>query len=262
MNLDATTFALEILNFAVLLWLLRRFLFKPVQAALAARAQAQQQQRDTLDARQQALEARAQALAAQEAGQAGQREAARQALLEEIAALRSQRLAALDEELRGEREKAQARLQREAQARQEQADRQLRARAAGFVGDYLQRLASPAVEAALVELFLSDLAARAAALAPQLAAPGQAPGEPPTVSSAFPLPEPLRQRITAGLAAVLGQGVAPHWAQAPELLAGLSVHLPGHQLETSLRRGVDAFNGLDVHAVLPAAAPAHPAKEA
>jgi hypothetical protein len=75
MNLDATTFALEILNFAVLLWLLRRFLFKPVQAALAARAQAEQQQRDTLDARQQALDARAQALATQEAAQAAQREA-------------------------------------------------------------------------------------------------------------------------------------------------------------------------------------------
>ncbi|WP_022980744.1 ATP synthase subunit B [Ideonella sp. B508-1] len=246
MNLDATTFALEILNFAVLLWLLRRFLFKPVQAALAARAQAQQQQRDTLDARQQALEARAQALAAQEAGQAGQREAARQALVEEIAALRSQRLAALDAELRAEREKAQVRLQREASARQEQADRQLQARAAGFVGDYLKRLASPALEAALVDLFLTDLAARAEALALELSPLGRAPGaEPPTVSSAFALPEALQARIRTGLAAVLGQDVAPRWTLEPDLLAGLSVHLPGHQLETSLRRGVDAFRRLD-----------------
>lgn len=263
MNLDATTFALEILNFAVLLWLLRRFLFKPVQAALAARARAEQAQRDTLDARQQALDARAQALATQEAAQAAQREAARQALAQEIATLRGQRLAALDAELRAEREKAQARLQREAHARQEQADRQLQARAAGFVGDYLKRLASPALEAALVELFLADLAARAEALAPQLAPLARAPGaEPPTVSSAFPLPEALRARIGAGLAAVLGTGVSPRWTEDPALLAGLSVHLPGHQLETSLRRGVDAFNRLDLPPEPPAATPVSTGKEA
>lgn len=246
MNLDATTFALEILNFAVLLWLLRRFLFKPVQAALVARAQAEQAQRDTLDARQQALDARTQALATQEAAQAAQREAARQALAQEIATLRSQRLAALDAELRAEREKAQARLQREAHARQEQADRQLQARAAGFVGDYLKRLAGPALEAALVDLFLADLAAQAPALSPALTPTPRAPaGEPPTVSSAFPLPEAQQARIRAGLAAVLGQDVAPRWTLEPDLLAGLSVHLPGHQLETSLRRGVDAFRRLD-----------------
>lgn len=263
MNLDATTFALEILNFAVLLWLLRRFLFKPVQTALAARAQAQQQQRDMLDARQQALDDRARALAAQEAAQAGQREAAREALTQEIAMLRSQRLAALDEELRAEREKAQARLLREARARQEQADRQLQARAAGFVGHYLKRLASPALEAALVELFLADLAARAEALAPELSPLGRAPGaEPPTVSSAFPLPEALRARIGAGLAMVLGEGVNPRWTEDPALLAGLSVHLPGHQLETSLRRGVDAFNSLDLPLERTAGTPAHTGKEA
>lgn len=242
MNLDATTFALEILNFAVLLWLLRRFLFKPVQAALAARAQAEQAQRDTLSARQQDLDARAQALATQEAAQAAQREAARQALAQEMATLRSQRLAALDAELRAEREKAQARLQREASARQEQADRQLQARAAGFVGNYLKRLASPALEAALVDLFLADLAAQGPALAPALRTPAS---EPPTVSSAFALPEALQARIRTGLATVLGQDVAPRWTLEPDLLAGLSVHLPGHQLETSLRRGVDAFQRLE-----------------
>ena len=65
------------------------------------------------------------------------------------------------------------------------------------------------------------------------------------MSSAFPLPEALRTRIGAGLAAVLGTGVSPRWTEDPALLAGLSVHLPGHQLEASLRRGVDAFHGLD-----------------
>jgi F-type H+-transporting ATPase subunit b len=236
MNLDATTFALEILNFAVLLWLLRRFLFKPVQAALAARAQAEQQQRDTLDARQQALDARAQALATQEPRRPPSARA-RQALAQEIATLRSQRLAALDAELRAERE-AQARLQREARARQEQADRQLQARAAGFVGDYLKRLASPALEAALVELFLADLAARPPAW-PRAARPASEP--PPSAA-----PSPARG--AAGHRRRPGRGAGQAWPaldRGAGLLAGLSVHLPGHQLETSLRRGVDAFKRLE-----------------
>lgn len=255
MNLDATTFALEILNFAVLLWLLRRFLFRPVQAALAARTQAEQQQRDALVTQQQGLDARAQALAVREAGQAAQRESARQALAQEIATLRSQRLAALDTELHDEREKAQARLQREAAARQEQVDRQLQARAAGFVADYLTRLANPAVEAALIELFLTDLAGQAEALRPQLRAlAGASATEPVGLFTAFPVPEALQARVAAGLQAVLGDGLALRWTQDPTLLAGLSVHLPGHQLEASLRRGVDAFQTLDPAVALPAPA--------
>ena len=39
MGLDTTTFVLEIVNFLILLWLLNRFLYRPVQAAIARRQQ-------------------------------------------------------------------------------------------------------------------------------------------------------------------------------------------------------------------------------
>ena len=40
MQIDATTFALEIINFLILLWILRRFFFAPVRAAIAWRTSA------------------------------------------------------------------------------------------------------------------------------------------------------------------------------------------------------------------------------
>nr|WP_321466428.1 F0F1 ATP synthase subunit delta [uncultured Desulfobulbus sp.] len=56
MNIDPFTFVLEIINFLVLLWLLHRFLYKPIKQAIADRrealnrelAAAQQQQREAL----------------------------------------------------------------------------------------------------------------------------------------------------------------------------------------------------------------------
>ena len=39
MQLDLTSFLLELVNFAVLVWILHRFLYKPVLAAIDRRAQ-------------------------------------------------------------------------------------------------------------------------------------------------------------------------------------------------------------------------------
>jgi F-type H+-transporting ATPase subunit b len=107
------------------------------------------------------------------------------------------------------------------------------------VGDYLKRLASPALEAALVDLFLADLAARA----PPWPRAARGPASPHREQR---LPCPRRCRPASVPAwPRAGPGRGPRWTEEPALLAGLSVHLPGHQLETSLRRGVDAFQRLE-----------------
>lgn len=244
MELDATTFILEIVNFLVLLWLLQHFLFKPARAALSARAHAAAEQAERLQAERAALAAGVADLDAQRQAIAAGREAAERELTQAMAQERQQRLTELMGEIRAEREKSRV-LQQQEQARlAEQGDREGKRRAAGFVAGYLGRLASPALEAAIMELFLADLAEQSvqAQTALRHGWDEHHDGTPKIqVATAFAAPVELQSRIEAQLTALIGEPTRSQWQLEPALLAGICVHLPDYQLEASLRRGIDAF---------------------
>lgn len=245
MAFDPTTFALEVLNFLVLLWLLARFLYRPMKAALAARTAAFERQRSALEAARATLAAGQAELDKQTTALAREREAKERALAEEVAQRRQEKLAALDRELDAEREKARARREQdEARARQHD-EREQRVRAAAYVGQYLRRLASPALEAQVIELFLADLAQQSEAARAALRGDGSHPEAGPAidVSTAFAVPDALRGRVEARVRELAGAAAALTWRVDPGLLAGICVHLPGYSLEASLRRGVHAFAG-------------------
>jgi len=244
MELDTTTFVLEIVNFLVLLWLLNRLLYRPVKAALDTRAQTQASRQQALAARQAAIDEEAARLAQEKAELAAQHAAAKRELAEELTALRQKQLAELANEIATEREKAAARLAQQQQALVAQQERALRSRAGGFVADYLARLASPAVEAAVVELFVNDLVRQTSAARAALRDGWSDREESPPdveVSTAYVPPDATRTRIEAQILALMGASARIRWHVDPQLLAGICVHLPGHELEASLRRGVDAF---------------------
>ncbi len=244
MELDLTTFILEVVNFLVLVWLLARFLYKPVKTALDARTEATAKLRMELDSQRAALNAKSSDLDAQRLALEARRDAAQRDLADEMAVQRQKLLVDLNRELDAEREKAHVRLEQDETRIRQRSDRELRQRAAGFVASYLKRLASPSVEAAVIELFLSDLTEQSedarAALRDGWTArrDGTAMID---VSTAYEPPLDLRKRVEMQVNAFYGQAAQMEWRIDPALLAGICVHLPGHSLEASLRRGVDAF---------------------
>ena len=244
MELDFTTFVLEIVNFLVLLWLLTRFLYRPVKSALAARVQAAESLRNELQNRSAALDARVAELDAQRQELAARREAAQQELASDMAAQRQKQLNELGRELDAERIKSRARLDQEQTRAHQQEERELRRRAASFVAQYLRRLAAPAVEAAVVELFLAELSEQSQDARFALRDGWTQRHEvAPTidVTTAYTPPADLRERVEQQIGALMGQAARTQWRIDPALLAGICVHLPGYSLEASLRRGVDAF---------------------
>jgi F-type H+-transporting ATPase subunit b len=246
MNLDLTTLVLQTINFLVLLWLLTRFLYRPLQAALDARQAAAVQRRDALAAREAALTRDTAALQAERDAVQAQRNAALQALTAEIAAERQRRLDALRQELDTERAQARARdtQRRTQEAQTAQTDQ--RRQAAGHVAQYLQRLASPAVEAAVIDLLLADLAGpqREAARSALHGAVVDAAAT-VEIETAFEVPPDLSARVQAALSALCGCTLTVRWRREPALQAGIRIQPGGHAsdyaLEASLRRGVDAF---------------------
>ena len=157
MELDWTTFGLQVVNFLVLVWLLKRFLYRPVMDAIARRQATIDQ--SVADAR--AAERRAEELRTQYEARLAETDAAHAdrlaRLAEEIAAERRDRLAALDTELQGERDKRAALAERDAAERERQAEAHAQRKASAFAARLLGRLGDAHFDRRLLDLLIEDL---------------------------------------------------------------------------------------------------------
>lgn len=247
MNLDATTFALEVLNFLVLVWLLKRFLYKPVVDVIERR----RSEDEKTVAAAQALRAQADALKTQYeqrlASAADDRLRALAALDAEVAAERSRRLSALEEELKAERERRQALEARATERHDAERDRRAVRLGAQFATRLVDRLAGPALEDRIVELALADLPAlpgdRREVLKQALAAEDAAV----EVTSAYPLAPARREALTRALAALAGRPIEPTFAEDTALKAGLRVRAGAWLLKASLDDELAFFEGAVAH---------------
>ncbi len=239
MELDTTTFILEVINFLVLLWLLNRFLFRPASAALAARAareeaaaQVMADGRRTLEEKSAQLDAsiaRFEALHQEKLAQTGQ----------ETAALRLKAKEELAIELEAERQKARQSLEMELDRARMTARQEAHRQAGDFVANYLRRLACPALEAAIVDLFVQDF--RTVELSWVNSAEPLDAKQPAEVVTAFVVPAELKSQVESAVAEKLSTGLKLSWGLDSSVVAGIRLHLPGHQLECSLAQGLDAF---------------------
>lgn len=234
MPFDWTSFALEILNFLVLLWILKRFLYRPVLAVLDARRQAVREQ----VAQAEATRAQADAMKAQYASRLAdwqaEQEHARHDLAQALARERGAQLDALRQSLADEKAKLQAREEALAASREAALARQATADAYRAVTAMLQRLASPALTAHIAELFVQD--ALALPQAQRAAVRDAAAGADGVVeiASAHALDAASRARIMQALQELATRPLSPVFREKPELIAGLRVAIGQYLLQADL----------------------------
>lgn len=230
MKIDWWTLGLQTINVVILVWLLSRFLFKPVAKIIAERqasaarllsdAQAARDaaQRDREVASEDALRlAAAHEQALREAGSAAEVEKARllaQAQLE-AAHLREQ----------GRIDAASARA---AEARV------MEDRAANLAVDIASRLLARLPDSARVDGFVDGLAVAVAAL-PAGSRAALASGVPLRVSAARSLTLTERDQLRAAISESLGRAVTVETTVDPSLLAGLELSGGGVVVRNSLR---------------------------
>jgi F-type H+-transporting ATPase subunit b len=241
MNLDWSTFLLEIINFLVLVWILKRFLYKPVLDVIERRKAGIT--KTLSDA--QAMRGEAEALKRQYddklAALEREKERARAALQEELQAERERRLAALGQTVEEERKKHEvldARRQREQTRQIEQAavDHGVR-----FAARLLGRIASPEVEARLVDLFLEELFRQPEERKQAVHEACQGLEEPIMVSSAYPLEADRRAVVTDALGKWLGRAVVCRFTEDGAQLAGLRVTIGPWILEADIQHELRLF---------------------
>lgn len=247
MQINWSTFVLEIINFLVLVWLLRHFLYQPVLNVLHQRrarvaeklALAEQTESEAQQIKQQFQE--------QVAGWAQEQAEQRQALANELKAIQNEALAQQHQALSQARKRDSARQAH--QQRQWQQNIELRAlrQAGSFASQLLSELSCPQLEARLLELFISQWHQLPdSALAGPRAALGE--GACLRVRSVDRLDSDQRQQLQQAIEQRLS-GQPPgkllfEFEQAPELLCGIELiigswHL-GANLNDELRFFADA----------------------
>lgn len=239
MQFDLTTFILEVINFLVLVWLLKRFFYRPVLDVIEKRQAATAKTlADAATVRREAEALKSQ-YQARLADVDKDRAAARAALAEEIAAERTRRLAAVEAEVNADRQRRQMLEAHERSEREAALEREALTIATRFASRFLDRLAGPELNAKLAELALSELDA----LAPDKLDILRDPGASIKVVSAYPLDTAQRAAFTQVLGRLAGRTLAPEFSEDAVLKAGVCIMAGSWVLMANLRDELGFFSG-------------------
>ncbi len=248
MELDWTTFLLEVINFLILVWLLKRFLYQPVLNVIEERRQ--KIAAELLQAAATRDEARA--LQAQYEGRLvdweKEKRSASDALEQTFALKRKDKLKQLDEELDQQRLKRQARDEQQQELWRSQAETEALRLGRAFVARLLQRLAGPEVDARLRQLFIEQLAELPGEELARLREGWQGNSAAVEVLSATPLEAQQQQAIRRALEKALGTGEGTYRFNTDEkLIAGLRVSIVERVLGANLQDELQFFGEAAAH---------------
>lgn len=241
MELSWPTFFLEIINFLVLVWILKRFLYKPVLEAIAHRKAVIDKTLSDADAK----ETNAQALVEQYQNRLAEwendKEKLRAEVAEEITAQRAKMMAALEHSLKQEREKARVLEERRVNELKNKVEEQGITSGVQFTGRLLARVAGPELEARLVNLALEDLPRLPEQQIKALRSVCQQAEIQVKVTSGFPLSAPQRSVIEARLKEMTQDSIAVEFHEDSRLLAGLRINIGPWVMRANLEDELEFF---------------------
>ena len=241
MELNWSTFLLEIINFLVLVWILKRFLYQPVLDVIARRRKAIEAQ--LAEAR--GLQDEAESLKAQYEDRLTDWEhecrQAKDTLAKQLEDERARELSALQATLDQAREKSQVAEKRQHAEQQRAIEHQALQLGAAFSSRLLGQTSGPELEGRLLTLLLEELSGLSEQ---QTTGLRRQWGEPPqsiVVSSAFTLSAEQRQRLETALSKVSGLSVPIRFIHDETLLAGLHIVIGAWVLTANVRDELKGF---------------------
>ncbi len=248
MDFDWTTFILEIVNFLILIWILKRFLYQPVLNIIARRRE--DIEKTLADAQRIETEANAlkrkneQYLAEWET----KKETAQAKLSAELAALRESKLAELEIKITEEAERHRVLDERRRSDFQLLMEEKGIAQGAEFSSKLLSRLASSELEAKLYELLVEDLQDLREQDKHAVNEAAAEPGLHIKVQSAFSMDTRKRDELSQLLNKVTGRALPIEFHINPELISGFQIDIGPWILHANLRDELKFFCGALQHA--------------
>jgi F-type H+-transporting ATPase subunit b len=234
MLIDWFTVAAQVINFLILVWLLKRFLYKPILHAIDAREQrialaladadatkaTAQQERDEFQRKNAVFDQQRAARLSQATDEA---HAERQRLLDEARQMA--------EALRAERQDA---LKREQQSLNVEIARRTREEVFAIARKVLTDLAGTSLEASMSEVFARRLRELNDALKEDFAKALEASSNPVLVRSAFELPAEQRTVIQTALHDSVSVESQVRFETAPDVISGIELSVNGRKFAWSI----------------------------
>jgi len=233
MLIDWFTVIAQLVNFAILIWLLRRFLFKPILRAIDEREKRiARQLAEAEDARK---EAERQSDVYRQKNENFDRQLAeRMAEMSETAAMEKQRL---QEETKAEAarlsEQRQATLEKEALEFEHQFRSQMGETLIEIAGKAIQDLAGISLEDRMIEVFLEQIASVSPEERLRISGKMKSP-EPVIVSSAHDIEPEQSKQVAQAVRDYLTRDAKILFEKDPALVCGLEIRWGGYRLTWSL----------------------------
>jgi F-type H+-transporting ATPase subunit b len=244
LELNWSTFVLEIINFLVLVWILKRFLYQPVMDVIARRREAIDKKLD--EARQ--LSDDASAMSEQYKNRLAEweqeRQKAKEKLTHELEEYRLAQLEKLKTELTQEEEKIHvSRSRQEKQALREVEQRALH-QGAEFASRILSEATGPELDNRLLEILLHELTTLPE---DQISTLRNNWGESPEqilITSAYPIAEDKRHQLESLVNKITAISVPINYDVDNKLLAGLNITIGAWVLQLNVRDQLQGFTEL------------------
>jgi len=230
MLIDWFTVVAQLANFAVLVWLLKRFLYRPVLDAMAAREARVRETVAAADRQKAAAEQETNRLREQQEALAQQKEALLQEARAEAAATRDELLAQARKEAEARQAQLRNSLDRDWQEFRAELAQRTQAEALGVARQALRELADTGIEARMAEAFLKKFAALDGDAKAQLQATALRSDRPLIVRSGFELAAPVRERLQQFLREQLAPRTELQFETNPALIAGIEVAFDGRKI--------------------------------
>lgn len=241
MELNWSTFLLEIINFLVLIWILKHFLYKPILDVIGRRRAGIEAR--LAEARQ--LQDEANTLKSEYQNRLGdwehERQQARAALTQELNEERARKMKKLQASLAQEREKNQIAESRQRAKTAHAAEYKALQQSAKFTAKILSMAVGPELEGRLLNLLLDSLVNLSAEQVTALNSQWGGKTESITVTSAYPLTESQRTSLEQALANLSGLTVPIQYRQDSDLLAGLNISIGAWVLQANIRDELKGF---------------------
>ncbi len=258
MELNSSTFILEIINFLVLVWILKRFFYKPVLEIIARRKAAIEESVTKAEGLQNQAQALQQQYEERLADWQQEKQQAQRTLDASLQKERERQMGALQADLDAEREKEKVLVQRKIEHETQQTVETALQQGAQFASRLLCSVAGPELEKQLVNLLLKQLENLPAEQLEQLRSVNGGSeatsdsainsgainsGIDATITSAYPLDSSTQQALEQACKESLLVNGEFIYRQDPAIIAGLRINIGAWVLATNLQDELAGFVG-------------------
>jgi len=242
-ELDWTTFLLEVTNFLILVWVLKRFLYQPVLNVIEQRRQKIKADMAQAATGQEETKALKNQYEARLVDWEQEKRSAFDAMEQQLTQERSNKLQQLDDELEQQRLKHQTRDQQQQTLWRSQAEAEALQLGSAFAARLLQGLTGPELDMRLQQLFIEQLAVLPENALRQLREGWRDGSSSIEVLSAMSLDTTRQQAIRQALELKLGPTNGQwQFTQDESLIAGLRVSVGGWMLRANLQDDLRFFS--------------------